>query len=203
MWSERYDRELRDIFAVQDEIAAAIAGALRVRLSGEAPRTRYRRSSPAYEAYLRARHHQAQGDAGVAGTGEALLRVAPSRSIRRSAWPMSASGSTGSGRRYFGRCAGARGHPRGPRGGPARAGRSTPRLPEAHALLGYVAAFYDLDWDAAERHFGCSDGATGRLPADPADLRRRSCSCKGECRAGHSSSPSARSRKIRWRCGRG
>ena len=29
LWSERYDREMTDIFAVQDEIAAAIAGTLK------------------------------------------------------------------------------------------------------------------------------------------------------------------------------
>ncbi|HWE49679.1 MAG TPA: protein kinase, partial [Bryobacteraceae bacterium] len=32
LWSERYDRELTDVFEVQDEIAAAIAGALKVKL---------------------------------------------------------------------------------------------------------------------------------------------------------------------------
>jgi serine/threonine-protein kinase len=34
-----------------------------------------------------------------------------------------------------------------------RALQSDPSLPDAHALLGYIAAFYDLDWAAAERHF--------------------------------------------------
>ena len=33
MWSERYDRELKDVFEVQDEIARKIAEALRVTLS--------------------------------------------------------------------------------------------------------------------------------------------------------------------------
>ena len=33
LWSERYDRELADVFAVQDEIAGAIAGALKAKLS--------------------------------------------------------------------------------------------------------------------------------------------------------------------------
>jgi TolB-like protein len=36
LWSERYDRELRDVFAMQDEIAAAIAGALQGKLTGQA-----------------------------------------------------------------------------------------------------------------------------------------------------------------------
>ena len=33
LWSKRYDRELEDVFAVQDEIAAAIASALEVKLA--------------------------------------------------------------------------------------------------------------------------------------------------------------------------
>ena len=36
LWSERYDREMEDIFAIQDEITHAIASALRMRLSPEA-----------------------------------------------------------------------------------------------------------------------------------------------------------------------
>jgi serine/threonine-protein kinase len=35
MWSERYDRDLDDVFAVQDEIAASVASRLRVTLSGK------------------------------------------------------------------------------------------------------------------------------------------------------------------------
>src|SRR6185503_1691149 len=57
LWSERYDREMSDIFAVQDEISAAIAAALHIKLSPTAlPRRRYQPKLPAYEAYLRARH---------------------------------------------------------------------------------------------------------------------------------------------------
>ena len=39
LWSEQYDRDVRDLFAVQDEIAHAIVSALRVRLAGEPPPT--------------------------------------------------------------------------------------------------------------------------------------------------------------------
>src|SRR6185503_8135623 len=35
LWSERYDREMSDVFAMQDEITHAIAGALKIRLSPE------------------------------------------------------------------------------------------------------------------------------------------------------------------------
>lgn len=37
LWSETYDRELTDIFAIQDEIANAIVGALRVPTRASAP----------------------------------------------------------------------------------------------------------------------------------------------------------------------
>ncbi len=58
LWSERYERELRDIFEVQDEIATAIATALRLTLAHAASAgPRYLPTLPAYEAYLQARHH--------------------------------------------------------------------------------------------------------------------------------------------------
>jgi serine/threonine protein kinase len=54
LWSERYDRELTDVFAAQDEISAAIAGALKVKLVASKPR--YTPKLPAYEALLKAKH---------------------------------------------------------------------------------------------------------------------------------------------------
>ncbi len=55
LWSERYDRELIDVFAIQDDIAQAIAGALQVKLISNP--ARHTPSFPAYEALLKARHH--------------------------------------------------------------------------------------------------------------------------------------------------
>jgi serine/threonine-protein kinase len=58
MWSERYDREMTDVFAVQDEIAAAVAARLKVALHGPAARGGGRRgtaSLEAYELFLRGR----------------------------------------------------------------------------------------------------------------------------------------------------
>ena len=40
IWSERYDRELSDVFAIQDEIASAIVRVLEVKLLGERPSQR-------------------------------------------------------------------------------------------------------------------------------------------------------------------
>jgi len=55
LWSERYDRNMQDIFEVQDEIARAIAERLRVTFA-----TGIRRDTKnleAYELYLRGRHY--------------------------------------------------------------------------------------------------------------------------------------------------
>jgi adenylate cyclase len=58
LWAERYDRELADVFAIEDEIAANVAGALRVLLRDDERRA-LRLAKPsdvrAYEFYLRGR----------------------------------------------------------------------------------------------------------------------------------------------------
>jgi serine/threonine-protein kinase len=63
LWSERYDRELTDVFAVQDEIAAAIAARLKLALARGATGATGRRGTENLEAYdlvLRARAVQAR-----------------------------------------------------------------------------------------------------------------------------------------------
>jgi serine/threonine protein kinase len=57
LWSERYDREIEDVFAVQDEIASAIAKKLETTLlvSDGTRSQRATRSIEAYEAYLKGR----------------------------------------------------------------------------------------------------------------------------------------------------
>ena len=60
MWSESFDREITDIFAIQDEIAAAIAAALKVQLTlqGAAePGVSRAASIDAYNLYLLGRYH--------------------------------------------------------------------------------------------------------------------------------------------------
>jgi serine/threonine protein kinase/tetratricopeptide (TPR) repeat protein len=57
LWYERYDREMKDIFAIEDEIAEQIAGALEIKLDTK-PRVPWRRDTPyaeAYELYLQGR----------------------------------------------------------------------------------------------------------------------------------------------------
>ncbi|SEI56878.1 TolB amino-terminal domain-containing protein [Dyadobacter sp. SG02] len=60
VWSEKYDRALEDIFDVQEEIAQAILGAVKIELLGEEPVIafkRYTHHKEAYQLYLRARFY--------------------------------------------------------------------------------------------------------------------------------------------------
>ncbi|HVF47176.1 MAG TPA: protein kinase [Pyrinomonadaceae bacterium] len=60
LWSERYDREMEDVFAVQDEIASKIAAALRITLSPqeqEALAAKPTENPQAYDLYLRGRNY--------------------------------------------------------------------------------------------------------------------------------------------------
>jgi serine/threonine-protein kinase len=152
LWSERYDREMTDIFVIQDEITQAIATALRIRILPEA--VTVRRHVPnlrAYEAYLKAREHWFK----PTPESLALVKEFLQRAIALDpefALPYGMLGGhytmlSGMGIR------------------PAReviplakaaeeeALRVDPSLPEAHALLGVCAGTYDFDWSGAERHW--------------------------------------------------
>jgi TolB-like protein/DNA-binding winged helix-turn-helix (wHTH) protein/Flp pilus assembly protein TadD len=65
LWSETYDREIDDLFAVQAEIARAVSVALQVRILD--PRlgtdsSHFRRNPAAYEPYLQAQYFLARGE---------------------------------------------------------------------------------------------------------------------------------------------
>ncbi|MCH9693151.1 MAG: tetratricopeptide repeat protein [Gammaproteobacteria bacterium] len=59
IWSQTYDRELVDVFAIQDEIAEAVVAALRVSILGEPPRARVTQTE-AFTAFLNALHFYKQ-----------------------------------------------------------------------------------------------------------------------------------------------
>jgi len=61
LWSQRFDREMTDVFAIQDEISQAIVEKLRVRLAGDRPLVkRYTENLAAYDLCLKARYHLAK-----------------------------------------------------------------------------------------------------------------------------------------------
>ena len=163
LWSRRYDRELTDVFAVQDEIAAAIAAALEVRLSVQPAALRhYTPSLPAYEAYLKARHHSARN------SPESLQR---SRECYESAVmldPGFALAYIGLAEHFLQLTFGGlrSSHDAMPlvRAYARKALELDSLLPEAHAMLGAVAAVYEYRWKDAEQLFGV---AMAHAPISP------------------------------------
>jgi len=151
LWSERYDREMTDIFMIQDEITEAISAALMVRLSPEAAAPR--RQVPnlrAYAAYLEARDHW------VRPTPQSLARVkeclehsieldpkfALAYSLLGGHYTMLANLGFRPAREVIPLA----------RAAEQAALRIDPSLPEAHALLG-VCAGTDYEWNEAEREW--------------------------------------------------
>ena len=60
IWSERYDREMADIFELQDDLAQTVVEALKVHVSADISQARLSRATEnvdAYELYLKGRYH--------------------------------------------------------------------------------------------------------------------------------------------------
>ena len=78
IWAERYDRDLSDIFALQDEISEAIVKALKLKLVPEEKKAIEKRgteSVEAYNVYLMARNEYVAALAGDARRYHALIRL--------------------------------------------------------------------------------------------------------------------------------
>ena len=73
IWSETYDRSLDNIFAIQDEIAAAVVAKLKVSLLGDVPVVR-EIDPQAYASYLQVRHLRRQRSTESLGQAESLLK---------------------------------------------------------------------------------------------------------------------------------
>ncbi len=150
--SQRYDRDLEDIFAVQDEIAVAIADALKVTLASDhrGPQ-KHQPSVPAYEAFLRYRHHQ------WGFTPESLQKSHEwlEEAIRLDplfAPPYVGLADFSLASAMVGAIPGQEAMPHA-RQLVRRVLELDPELPEGHGVLGVVAALHDLDWPEATRRF--------------------------------------------------
>jgi len=75
LWSDTYDRELKDIFAIQDEIAGTVVAALKLALLGDVPMTE-EIDPQAYTLYLQARHIINTSESGHSEQAEQKLRQA-------------------------------------------------------------------------------------------------------------------------------
>jgi adenylate cyclase len=78
VWADRYDRDLTDIFAIQDEISKAIVSALQLKLlpkEKKAIEQRGTSSVEAYNLYLMARQHWISGNDGDIRRDEIVVRI--------------------------------------------------------------------------------------------------------------------------------
>ena len=78
LWAERYDRDLTDIFEIQDEISKAIVAALRLKLLPEEKKAIAKRGTQnvdAYNLYLMARRHWVEGTFGDVKREEVIIRI--------------------------------------------------------------------------------------------------------------------------------
>jgi serine/threonine-protein kinase len=154
LWSERYDREMADVFAIQDEIAQTIVRTLRTTLLGDIGDTtpvRYTENVKAYSLYLKGRfwwNRRTQADIaeGVRYFDQAIAKDPD--------YALAYSGLADS----YALDLDYRGVPVGE--GMERAKAMARRaialdetLAEAHTSLGWVTFIYDWDWPAAEREF--------------------------------------------------
>lgn len=148
LWSQTYDRRMDNIFAVQDDIAASVAGALKVTLEGGQTSTAQETDLRAYDAYLQGRYffdrrskedlekaiayykQALQIDPGYARAWAGLSQVHE----RQGSWgyvPVEES--------Y-----------RKARNEAEKALELDPNLAEAHASLGDIMVSYDWDWNGAD-----------------------------------------------------
>jgi TolB-like protein/predicted Ser/Thr protein kinase len=148
LWSERYDRQLTDVFEVQDEVAAAIAGALRVQFAGPAVR-KHQPSLPAYEALLRGRHEIFKISPEGFERGREFLERAIALDPEY-AEPHSLLGSYYYNLAVSGLRAPTEVMPLA-RASAARALELEPSHVQAHKVLCFVAATYEYDWEEAEK----------------------------------------------------
>ena len=154
LWSERYDREMTDVFEVQDEIAAAIVDKLRPQLLGARSPSAARHSEDpeAYALYLKGRHHWVRRPA---GTMEAIAYF--EQAAKRD--PTYALAYTGLADAYN-TLASWEGGVLPPREGfqkgmayAEQALRLKPELAEGHAALAYALLHYRWEIPEAERLF--------------------------------------------------
>ena len=146
LWRDSYDRPARDIFAVQDEIARAIAGQLQVALSGAASAAGGTRDASAYDLYLKGMYLFRRRGAGLAEAALDLEQATVRDSNFARAWAGLSSTLMVEPNYIDVRVSEVA--PRA-RAAAERAVRIDSTLSEAHLALGYVLA-ESFDWIPAE-----------------------------------------------------
>jgi len=162
LWSKTFDRDLTDIFSVQDEIAEAVANALRKTLLGDeavskAPTTDFE----AYNAYLLGLSYfhigSLEGFEQATEQFQIALDKDPDMALAWAALSRTISLKTGFSSNF------AEGYTRA-RLAADKAIELDPDLADAHLALAEIQVSYDWDWDGAQASL---DRAYSLRPGDP------------------------------------
>ena len=166
LWSERYDRDMTDIFAVQDEIGQAIAAALKVRLVGRTQEV----NLDAYQYYLKGNYHRFRF------MPESLVQAKACFEQALAIAPGYASAYSGLAGYYFtlavvGIRPWTEVSPLA-RSAAEKALAIDPANSEAHSLLAILAGALVFDWKVSEKHHGLA------LAEDPVPPTNQSPLCR-------------------------
>lgn len=146
LWTRTFDRELKDIFAVQQEIAAAVASSLKATLLGAGQRSLANpTNTEAHNAYLQGHYYFQRRNLDdyrkAVGYYEQAIRLDPDYALayaeRSEAWTLIGD-LTGEGKTLLPKA----------RADAEKAVAIAPTLPEAHAALGWVRFF--AEWRFAD-----------------------------------------------------
>jgi len=152
LWSQRFDREMTDVFAIQDEISQAIVEKLRLRLSGDRPLVkRYTENFAAYDLCLKARYHLLKMTREGLEAGrrycEQAIALDPNYALAHVVLAESYFWSA-----YWGSTNPRESFPRA-KSAALEALRLDDTIADGHSALGTVLGAGEFDWHGAEREF--------------------------------------------------
>ena len=166
LWSDTYDREMQDIFAVRSEVAQQVAATLKIRLLGEEKKRLDKKPTENLEAYNLYRQGRYYADKlsqeglkkavrffqqaiekdprfalAYAGMADTYVLAADTFIAPREAFSKAKEAAL-------------------------KAIELDDTLAEAHASLGFVHYHYDWDWAAAEKEYKRASGAQSAIRAE-------------------------------------
>jgi TolB-like protein/Tfp pilus assembly protein PilF len=154
LWGDQYDRDLTELFSVQDEISYEVSQRLRLKMTGEAETRlskRYTENIEAYQLYVRARHwcekRSAEGfRRGIEYLSKAIL-IDPNYALAHAELAQCISVPC-----YYGSVDPNVAYPKA-RVAALRALEIDPNLAEAHEVLATILKNYDWNWMDAEKEY--------------------------------------------------
>jgi tetratricopeptide (TPR) repeat protein len=154
LWSERYDREIADVFAIQDDISQAIVTALKIKLGIEEKAAlvkRYTDDIEAYNLYLRGRYYwNKRTMEGINRSVEYFKQAIEINPTYALAYSGLAESYIEFGEWYI--YPSKEVYPKA-RTAALKALEIDDELAEAHCALAMIKRDYDWDWSGAEREF--------------------------------------------------